>query len=100
MTTFTLREMSPGVRCRWVYDENHETRGSFAYDTDVETRAAEEDELAKLESGDLVALGCIVETQCPSCGEWKAGDSLWGIVIGTDAKELDEFARDHMEFPK
>ena len=93
MTTYEIRNMAPGVRCHWIYDEIHETRGSYAYETEEETRAAEDEEIAKLESGEWVVLGCIVETQCHHCGEWKERDACWGIVIEPDGAKLDEYAR-------
>lgn len=94
MSTFTYRNMGPGVRCHWVYDPHHETRGSYGYDTEAETRAAEDEEIAKLNSGEWAALGCIVEHQCEKCGDWFAGDSCWGIVIEPNGATLDSFARD------
>ena len=96
LATFTVRQMGPTVRCRWVYDESYETRGSYGLDTEAETREAEDSELAKLESGEWVALGCIVE-KVASCGEYHETDSLWGIVINPTYAELDAFARHSME---
>ena len=96
MRTRTVRDMSPTVRCRWVYDETHETRGSYGYSTEEETRAAEDEELAKLASGEWVVLGCIIEKKM-ACGEYHEADSLWGIVIEPDDAKLDEFARDSMD---
>lgn len=120
MEVFAIRDMGNGVRCRWVHDEHHETRGSYGYDTEEETRAAEDHELAQLESGAWVALGCIVERECryeerhevegtgedmqrlapgsprPFLGEgthWHETDSCWGIVIEPDHAKLDEMAR-------
>lgn len=95
MQVYAIREMSPDVRCRWVHDEMHETRGSYAYDTDAETRAAEDEEIANLASGEWVVLGCIVEKRCPTCDTWSETDSLWGIVVKCDA-DLDALARDQM----
>ena len=97
MDTYTIRNMSKNVRCRWVYDAEYQTRGSYGYDTEEETREAEEQELAALERGELVTLGCIVEKRCDKCGEWKDDDSLWGIVIQPNDGELDSFARDAMD---
>lgn len=94
MSTFTYRTMGPGVRCHWQIDPHHRTRGSYGYDTEAETRAAEEEEIAKLNSGEWAALGCIVEHQCEKCGDWFEGDSCWGIVTETDGPTLDSFARD------
>lgn len=68
-------------RLRTVHDNNHETVGSYAYETPEQTKAAENHELEKLASGDWVAVGFIVEHKCPSCNEWKEDDSLWGCII-------------------
>jgi len=88
--------MSDTVRCRWVYDGLYQTRGSYGLGTEEETRAAEDEELAMLDSGNWVALGCIVETLCPTCGEWRHIDDLWGIVIDPNDEALDRFARSDM----
>lgn len=78
-----------GKRYRVVYDEDHQTRGSYAYDTEEETRAAEDEEIANLESGRWVVVGCIVsqphEQKCTvHCPAWEETDSLWGIVVKND----------------
>jgi hypothetical protein len=95
LDTFTTRPhpTNPNVRFWWVYDPYHETRGSYAYDTEQETRDAEDAELANLESGTWVALGCVVQHRCP-WGEWHDGDSLWGIVMGGTDAELAQFESD------
>ena len=99
------------TRLRWVYDELHCTEGSYAYETEAETRAAEDWERERLADGRLVALGCIVEERvecaCPDCDGWHerqerftgngkdyfdGPSSLWGIVIEPDAEKLREFA--------
>jgi len=84
--------MGDGVRVRWVHDEHHETRGSYGYETEEATRAAEDEEIAKLASGEWVVLGCIVEEQCGACSEWRERDSVWGVVIEPDDVKLDEYA--------
>ena len=68
----------------------------------VETRAAEQGELSKLENGTWFALGAIVEQKaegcaCSSCTGWHELDSLWGIVIEPDGEKLDEFARHSLD---
>lgn len=96
MTDFAIREVSPTKRCRWVLDEEYETRGSYGLDTEEETKEAEDTEIAALERGEYVALGCIVENKvdcpCPRCNGWHETDSIWGVVIEPDAEKLDEFA--------
>jgi hypothetical protein len=96
MNTYLIYNTSDTRRVRWVYDEYYETQGSYWLGTEEETREAEDAEIAKLESGEWVALGCIVETKCVHCGAWSEADSLWGIVIGPDIEELKEFERCHM----
>ena len=79
-----------GVRIVW--DELHETEGSYAYETDEETREAEAEERAKLESGEWVVVGMIAYTRCPCCGtelETDPHTSLWGIV--TDSSDLPNY---------
>lgn len=72
------------VRFRWITDELYETRGSYGLDTEEETKAAEDEEIDKLNSGEYVAQGCIAElvSTCECCGQEKveAEASLWGIV--------------------
>ena len=89
METVHVEEISETKRARWVYDPIYETRGSYALDTEEETKAAEDWELERLNDGRLVALGCIIEERCDACGEWKETDSLWGIVIRPEEHELD-----------
>ncbi len=81
-----------GKRYRLVYDEMHETRGSYAYETEAETRAAEDEELAKLESGEWVVLGCIVSER-KACGEYHETDSCWGFVVENDTRKAEELIR-------
>ena len=87
-----------GKRYRFVYDEMHETRGSYAYDTEEETKAAEDEEIAKLESGEWVVLGVIVTEpcagpHCAACAGRVETDSLWGIVIENSIQAVEAFAR-------
>lgn len=79
---------------RLVYDEDHQTRGSYSYETEAETRAAEDEEIANLESGKWVVLGCIVTEPCPgphckACGGTVDVDSVWGIVVDRNTKLED-----------
>jgi len=98
METFKVRPLDENRRCRWVYDTDHETRGSYAYETEAETKAAEDEEIAKLASGEWVALGILLEERAehcphPDCDGWHETDSCWGIVIDGSDEELDEYAR-------
>lgn len=74
-----------GHRIRLVIDEFHETRGSYAYETEEETREAEDLEIEKLESGEWIVLARINEKQCDACGEWSVEDSIFGIVVENSA---------------
>ena len=97
MNTYLLYETSDQRRVRWVYDEHHEVEGTYAYDTEEETKAAEDLEYANLESGEWVALGCIIERKCLACLNWHETDSLWGIVIEPDEAKLREYETWSME---
>ncbi len=91
-----------GKRYRFVPDENYRTRGSYAYDTEEETRAAEDAEIEKLESGEWTVVGCLVlepcdipgERHCEGCSGWTETDSLWGIVVDSTNKAMEQFVKD------
>jgi len=71
-----------------------------------------QEELSKLDSGEWVALGCLVydpcpgveptrdmvDLHCPCCSGWTSSevDSLWGIVIDNDPSEAEKFVREEM----
>lgn len=104
MTTF--HEWCVGAkRYRAVYDEDHQTRGSYAYDTEAETRAAEDEEIANLRSGRWVVLGVIVMEKKPHCDSchcpfalwpWTETDSFWGIVVDNAPAAIEAFVRNAM----
>lgn len=75
------KKLRDNQRIRLVYDEDHETEGSYGYETEEETKAAEDYELDMLAQGIWVVLGRIIEERCPHCGSWTETDALWGIVI-------------------
>lgn len=83
-----------GVTVRWVYDEHYQTEGTYAFDTDEETRAAEKWEQERLENGTFTVLGCVIEDEA---GEHL--DSLWGIVIEHDEQERVDYFNECMEVP-
>jgi hypothetical protein len=98
-----------GQHYRLVHDEDHETRGSYAYDTEEATKAAEDEELEKLNSGEWVVLGCIVTKPCEGLSDDKGGhmpghceacsgtvevDSLWGIVIENSTAKAEAYAKE------
>jgi len=85
-------------RVRWIYDESYETVGSYAYDTEAETKAAEDWELERLRDGRLITLGAIVETKCGACGQWETRDSLWGIVVSPD-ENLKAYGDHSLDIP-
>ena len=79
--TYTdLKGLKAGQRVRVVCDEDYQTVGSYAYETEAETKAAEAFEIAKLESYEWVPLGLILESPCGSCGTFITDDELWGYV--------------------
>lgn len=102
--------MNGQVRMQWlsedgsqrftaVYDMDYEVEGSFALDTEEQTKAAERDTLARLASGEWIVIGITVAHHCPntgkcchSCDGWQDGDSLWGIVIEDNDEQIRTFA--------
>ena len=85
------------ARIAWYWDEHYSPFGSFAYDTEAETKAAERAEIDALDRGDLFPYGGVIEMRadycaCPECNNWHTGDSCWGIVYEPGAFEA--MARD------
>ncbi len=97
-TEYSRTHETENRRVRWVYDEEYQSEGSYCLDTEAETQAAVSKELKSLLSGNLVALGAIVETRCESCEKWRDVDSLWGIVVSVD-EDLTEFGNSMLEIP-
>lgn len=101
MTTYHQFDHN-GRHYRFVLDEDHQTRGSYGFDTPEETQAAEDNEIVKLNSCEWVVLGCIVTEPCPSsthctcCSGDHEVDSLWGIVIDNSNKVAEAFAKENM----
>lgn len=90
-----------GRTYRVVWDEDHETRGSYSYDTEEETKAAEDEEIRNLESGKWVVVGCIVTRPCPgphcnACAGTVEEDSLWGIVCDSGEAQVKQTIIDLM----
>lgn len=96
MTNYMDPIVDGDFRVRVVFDEDHETRGSYGYETEEETRAAEDEEIEKLESGEWVVLGFIIEQRCPRCKSWDTPEdsrqdiSVWGVVIDNSEKAVRE----------
>jgi hypothetical protein len=91
-----------GKHYRFVYDEDYRPESSGCPEFGEIDLA---NEIEKLDSGDWVALGCIVTApcldesghhHCQSCTGRKEVDSLWGIVIENSAQEAEEFAKECM----
>jgi hypothetical protein len=80
------------------YDSSYETVGSYAYDTEEETRAAEQEELSKLESEEWVALYIVLYRVCPECEEIRIVDDLGGCVVENDRDAVYLFAIDALDF--
>jgi hypothetical protein len=89
VTNYHVSNVSDNERYRWVFDEQHQTIGSYGYDTEEETKAAEDEEIEKLNSGEWVVLGLIHERRCLACKQWEHIDSLWGIVVENDDTKLN-----------
>jgi hypothetical protein len=100
-----------------VYDEDYQTRGSYAYDTEEETRAAEDEEIAKLQSGEWIVVGCIVtgpcrglgdetgnsqaatDAHCECCCGTREVASMWGTVIENDSAKVEAYFREYFGNP-
>ena len=91
---FAISNKTPTTRVRWVYDEEYQTEGSYALDTEEETKAAEDEEILNLNNGTWFALGAIFERKCPTCEQWEEKDSVWGIITDGTDKELEQFGKD------
>jgi len=70
------------------YDEDHETRGSYVYGTEEETRAAEDEEIERLNTGEWVCLFAQRGHICKECGQWVSDDSCGGIVVENDEEKV------------
>jgi len=84
-------------RVVYEYDDFHQTRGSYGYETEAETKAAEDEEIEKLESGEWVVLCATAyrkaSCDCPDCSGWHEGDSCGGIVVENDETKITADAR-------
>lgn len=87
-------KVAEGKRVRLVYDEMYRTRGSYGYDTEEETKEAEDYEIDMLDRGNWVVLGRIEEEQCKHCSAWSQTDSLWGMVVDNSDSGFEEAAFD------
>ena len=95
MYTIETLKIDATRRVRIVADDDYQTRGSYGYGTDEETRAAEDEEIENLNNGTWEALGVIVESQCACCGQWAMDDAVWGCVVAVPWNAAD-LVRDHM----
>lgn len=78
-----------------VLDDDYETIGSYAYDTEEATTAIEEEEMAKLADGEWGVFGIILFEECANCELPKELDSIWGIVCEPEDAELLEAIEEH-----
>lgn len=95
--SYAVTNQTEGIRVRWEHDHDYQTRGSYALDSEEETRAVEDQEIARIESGEWVALSAHVEQWCEHCARWFERDALHGIVIAPLAAELSAFAKDSLD---
>lgn len=78
-------------RVQIIHDDAFEPEGSIATGDD----AADAAYVQRFIDGELTAVGVIVDRLIPPCqhcgrGEtWEHVDSLWGIGVETDSRELD-----------
>lgn len=96
--TYDVIKLNEKVRVRYVYDQDYDPAESWGLPEPEQSQVVAE-ERAKLEAGELVALGCLVERRCGCCGQWDSVDSLWGIVVTHD-DDLEYLALDQMDIPK
>lgn len=92
-----------GRHYRLVYDDDYQPESSG--DPEFGEKDLKE-EIEKLESGDLVVLGCIVTEPCPgeehtgthckACSGTVTVDSIWGIVVENDVEKAVEYAKEIM----
>jgi len=87
MHTIETFQIDENTRVHVVCDDDHETVGSYGYDTPEETKAAEDHEIAQLNSGAWSVYGIIREECCPQCQTWDQVDSIWGCVYPTGEGE-------------
>ena len=95
MYTIETLKIDATTRVRIVADDDYQTRGSYGYGTDEETRAAEDKEIENINNGTWEALGIIVESRCACCGQWAMDDAVWGCVVAVPWNAAD-LVRDHM----
>ncbi len=85
-----------------TYDECYETRGSYGLDTEEETKAAEDEEIAKLDSGEWTVVSIVVrepcrgKDHCEACVGTTIADSISGVVIENSHEAVEEYAADCM----
>lgn len=83
-------------RYQLMDDDDYRSEGAWALATEEETAAAVAEEQAKLNSGEWIAVGCIVTEPCPApehcpcCAQTHETDSLWGIVIENSVEAWEE----------
>lgn len=80
-------------RLRAIPDEDHHTTGSYALDTEEETKAAEDHERRMIQDGAWDALVLLHERQCETCGAWEVLDAVGGYV--GPYSEWEDDARQH-----
>lgn len=95
---FEYQPASGAFRRVWIVeDDDHQTVGSYGYDTEEATRAAEDEEIANLESGKWTVVGIRVfepcdhpKPHCADCSGWVEMDEVWGCVVESNMAKLEE----------
>ena len=91
------------LRVAIYYDDEYRTRGSFALGSDELDKAAEDEEIAKLSSGEWSVYGFMVEELCPHCRTWSwakdedcgpSGPSCRGFVTPDNPEEFADKVRE------
>ncbi len=85
-----------GRKYKLFHDMEYETRGSYACNTEEETKAAEDEELANLRSGKWVVLYAVVYSYCIYCQRWNDTDSVGGCVIENNKDKAREYIIDSL----
>jgi hypothetical protein len=93
MGTLHTYKVDKNTRVIVVFDDDYQSEGTFAFDTEEETRAAVEWEQSRIDASILTPYAAIKQERCECCGNWEQIESVWGCVYPSGdyedvAKEL------------